>query len=108
MQSLNDISLILDCKSSLNIKNLYNEPHRKFHTLNHVQNILSLLNINIVKSGKENKELLYAAIYHDSVYDILSKENEENSFLFFEKECNNSTINHDLVNTLILATKDPF
>ena len=79
------------CKNILKLKNeeikeiekRYKEPHRHYHTLDHVADIIGLIEgyVFVFKNlSKEEIDLLYlAAIFHDIVYDPKSKTNEEDS-----------------------------
>jgi len=55
----------------------YSEPHRYYHTLDHVRDLVHLIN---ECDEVENKEmLLFAAFFHDVVYSPGSKSNEKES-----------------------------
>ena len=60
----------------------YNEPHRAYHTLDHINTMLAM-------AYKHRNELIdpnavdLAIIYHDIVYDSGSKTNEEDSATLF-------------------------
>jgi pantetheine-phosphate adenylyltransferase len=74
----------------------WHEPHRYFHTLKHLNYILT--SIENVKEWDEYSvdALSLAAYYHDVVYDPSSKYNEEHSAVFFMEHTNS------------LYSKDPF
>ena len=56
----------------------YNEPHRHYHTMNHVYSCLNLLD-GLPVTG-ENKDMLEFAIwFHDLIYDSASQTNEQES-----------------------------
>jgi predicted metal-dependent HD superfamily phosphohydrolase len=54
----------------------YTEPHRHYHTLNH---IMFMINKAIEWEWELTDELVYAIMYHDFVYDPTTEDNEEKS-----------------------------
>jgi pantetheine-phosphate adenylyltransferase len=67
----------------------WSEPHRHYHGLNHLSEILGLLKQNgfwFPESGY-NVIMLYSAIFHDIVYDPTRNDNEEESIKIFSKWC---------------------
>lgn len=93
-----DISIIL---------NMWNESHRYYHNLDHLNDILEMIeNDKSLYTEKEFEKLIITAIFHDCVYDPLRTDNEEKSAYFFEKCCTlkDSDINH-IIN-MILETKN--
>lgn len=82
------------------IETRYSEPHRAYHNLNHLYQMLG--EFEKVKAQLEDSEMvLFALYYHDLVYDPKSKTNEEERLLDLEirKERINLCLDH------ILATK---
>lgn len=64
------------------LEKAYQEPHRFYHNTDHILDILNLIEENC--EDPMNKHMLVAAaIYHDAVYDIKSKTNEEDSAVLF-------------------------
>ncbi len=60
--------------------NRYDEPHRFYHTFNHIEDILKYLNeADLLMSD----ELFLAAVFHDIIYNPQSETNEEDSAEFF-------------------------
>ena len=60
--------------------NAYDEPHRFYHTLEHIEDVLKqLLNADLLK----HDELFLAAVFHDIIYNPQSNTNEEDSAEFF-------------------------
>ncbi|MBX9567998.1 MAG: hypothetical protein K2X77_03845 [Candidatus Obscuribacterales bacterium] len=59
----------------------YSEPHRRYHTLKHIDHMLQQLEIATTAGvfNTPSKELLFAALYHDVVYDTNRSDNEEQS-----------------------------
>ncbi len=54
----------------------YTEPHRYYHTLNH---LIFMIEKAIEWKWELTDELIYAILYHDFVYDPSAKDNEEKS-----------------------------
>ncbi|MBK6983401.1 MAG: hypothetical protein IPH32_00975 [Bacteroidetes bacterium] len=64
------------------VMNAYDEPHRFYHTLEHIEDVLKQLhNADLLK----HDELFLAAIFHDIIYNPQSNTNEEDSVEFFLK-----------------------
>jgi len=60
------------------INTRYSEPHRHYHTLSHLTNLLKEL--TGIRTKLENWEaMLFALYYHDIIYDPLQSDNEEQS-----------------------------
>jgi hypothetical protein len=73
---MNDLSRLRAC---------YAEPHRAYHTFEHVRSCLELL--DAVKRELENPRLMELALwYHDVIYDPRADDNEEQSALMAIKE----------------------
>ncbi len=83
----------------------YDEPHRFYHTLDHIQDVLqNLNNTNLLKQD----ELFLTAIFHDIIYNPQSATNEEDSALFFIDSAKNTSLTQaqkEHVKQLILDTK---
>ncbi|BCW88655.1 hypothetical protein sos41_17960 [Alphaproteobacteria bacterium SO-S41] len=58
----------------------YSEPHRAYHTLEHLDFIFARL-VEHAADAKEPSRLAFAAWYHDILYDPAAKDNEEKSAL---------------------------
>ena len=57
---------------------MWNESHRHYHTLNHLNDLIDQINENKSKySGKEYEKLILTALFHDCVYDTMVYDNEE-------------------------------
>jgi len=65
----------------------YDEPHRFYHTLQHITDVLNYLHTHI-----DCNELFLTAVFHDIIYDPSAKNNEELSADFFLKEAAGSSI----------------
>lgn len=86
---------------------MWNESHRSYHNLNHLDDLISQINENKSKfSEKEYEKLMLSAIFHDIVYDPSSSTNEEDSANFL-MECVVDKSNEDIleVRQMILDTK---
>lgn len=88
---------------------MYGEPHRYYHTTEHLLKMFHLLDeLNLSLSRKDMKKIYFAIFFHDLVYNPKLNNNEEKSseaWLLFA-EVNN--IDADLclsINEMILATK---
>jgi len=63
---------------------MWNESHRSYHTLNHLNDLIDQINENkIYFIDKEYEKLLITALFHDCVYDPMKQDNEEKSAEFF-------------------------
>jgi predicted metal-dependent HD superfamily phosphohydrolase len=56
----------------------YREPHRHYHTLDHVAALLALLDRH-TEAGRDRDVLTLAIMFHDVVYDPMRQDNEEAS-----------------------------
>ena len=86
---------------------MWNESHRHYHNLNHLNDLLISINENKSKySQKEYEKLILTALFHDCIYDPMSSDNEEKSADFFI-ECTMDKMNTDIleVKQMILDTK---
>lgn len=66
----------------------YKEPHRFYHTFEHLQEVIRHLG----ESSPISDELFLTAVYHDAVYIPSSVTNEEDSARLFLQESRNSNI----------------
>ena len=85
----------------------WNESHRHYHSLNHLNDLIAQINENKSKySEKEYEKLLIASLFHDIVYDPMKSDNEEKSAEFFIECCSDKT-NQDIteIKQMILDTK---
>ena len=82
----------------------YDEPHRFYHTIDHITGFVKKLD----EKGLKQPELFLAAVFHDIVYDPKSNTNEEDSAELFMSEAKTSSLSADQkshVKQLILDTK---
>ena len=84
------------------ILNHYLEPHRFYHTLEHLDDICSQLE---EKGFGDNDTLLLATVFHDIIYDPKSSTNEDDSAFYFNQVFSGSQSLKDDVTQIILDTK---
>ncbi len=84
----------------------YSEAHRAYHTMDHISHCLWELD-QIEEQLKQHDEIELAIWYHDAVYEIRSKTNEEDSAKLLKKHLGSLKTSIDLqtVEALILASK---
>jgi len=81
----------------------YAESHRFYHTINHLDEIVTELES---KGFGSNTELLLATVFHDIIYDPRSTTNEEDSAKYFNEVFQGDTSLKGEVTQIILDTKD--
>jgi predicted metal-dependent HD superfamily phosphohydrolase len=64
------------------ILEMWNAPHRKYHSINHLKDLMQQIEKAQV-SEYERDMLQIVAIFHDIIYDPQQKNNEELSAKFF-------------------------
>lgn len=80
----------------------YSEPHRHYHTMEHIGLMLNHLDLTEFK-----KEKIYAAFMHDVIYDVRRADNEYQSAKLAESWAYMTNLNDDeimLAIKMILAT----
>lgn len=89
------------------IEKNYSSKKRHYHTLQHLDNLLSQL--TDVKSEIQNWEIiLFTLFYHDIIYNSIKSDNEEKSAELAEKRMKQISVSNDkieLCKKQILATK---
>ncbi|HAH10246.1 MAG TPA: metal-dependent phosphohydrolase [Alphaproteobacteria bacterium] len=86
----------------------YSEPHRAYHTLDHLVDLFSRLEQHAVATA-DPLRLAFAAWYHDIVYDPRAVDNEERSSERALQDLRELGATHDFTSRvcrLILATKN--
>lgn len=86
---------------------LYSEPHRRYHNLHHVAEMLRLLE-PFGDCTADRAALRFAAWFHDAVYDTRENTNEEESVAMAERALGDLSVPASTVTPvrrLILATK---
>ncbi|MGE8721559.1 HD domain-containing protein [Leptospira terpstrae] len=89
------------------IETRYSEPHRTYHNLNHLYQMLGEYDL-VSKELKDPEITLFALYYHDLIYDVTSKTNEEESANIAKERLSELTIENERIETCmehILATK---
>lgn len=86
------------------ILKMWNAPHRKYHSMNHLKDLLQQIEKAQVTEYEHNI-LKLVAIFHDIIYDPQQKNNEEQSAKFF-LEHSPKTIQIQEIAQMILDTKD--
>lgn len=91
----------------LSLKERYAEPHRKYHTWAHVEQLLQSYT-EIAALIRNKNEVQYAIYYHDAIYAAPSASNEYESAELFEQDARGALASDaiGLVKKFILATKD--
>jgi predicted metal-dependent HD superfamily phosphohydrolase len=90
------------------ILTMWNESHRHYHNLNHLNDLIDQINENkSIFTQKEYEKLIIASLFHDCIYDPMKEDNEEKSAEFF-MQCVIDKSNSDLleVKQMILDTKN--
>ena len=92
------------------IDNHYSEKHRTYHNLTHIAELFNYF--DIYKQQLENSNCVaFSIFYHDIIYNIWKKDNEEKSALFAIKKLANINLNShylDIIHQQIIATKAHF
>lgn len=95
----------------------YSEPHRKYHTIDHICKCLDLLDkVMPRKNAAFKKHMVFALTYHDIIYNVNKETIKTNPFINEELSCNifkcasknnNWNLNQmdiDIIGNMILAT----
>ncbi|MFP4389386.1 MAG: hypothetical protein ACLFPR_10620 [Desulfococcaceae bacterium] len=85
----------------------YSQPHRAYHTLNHVAHCLSLLD-EFSDRAEHPDALAFAIWFHDAVYDLWSGKNEARSAAWAAEALSGAGASSDFaerVRALILDTR---
>ncbi len=85
----------------------YNEPHRKYHNLEHINHCLAEFS-SVWLLTKEPSVLELAIWYHDAIYDIGASDNEERSADLVASVMRSFSLPEDLIKRvcdIIIATK---
>ncbi len=88
------------------LKERYAEPHRHYHTWDHIKQMLTALD-EIEASLTDRDATLYAVYYHDAVYNVPSSTNEEDSAALFASDAAERVDQRTIEKTtsFIIATK---
>jgi predicted metal-dependent HD superfamily phosphohydrolase len=85
----------------------YEEPHRKYHTVQHLSECLSLLERNLDLAA-EPGDVEMALWFHDAIYDIKASDNEARSAEWAERELTQAGVSSQRISRIrehILATR---
>lgn len=61
----------------------WSEPHRTYHSLSHLEDLVHQIQAHAELAPKEHDMLILAAIFHDIIYDPRLSDNEERSAALF-------------------------
>lgn len=89
------------------VRSRYSEPHRHFHTTEHLNDVLGQI-FDIYNCSLDLVPMIIAGVFHDIVYDPQRKDNEEKSVEVLESYVSDSEKNTDIIKQakkIILATK---
>ena len=86
---------------------MWNESHRHYHNLNHLNDLIQQINENKSKySEKQYDKLIITSLFHDCIYEPSKDDNEEKSAQFFEDCClDKSNLDIKEIKQAILDTK---
>jgi pantetheine-phosphate adenylyltransferase len=87
------------------ISKKWSEPHRYYHNLNHLMDILRQIDLKYPKIGKERDILILSAVFHDIIYNPSRSDNEKKSADFFIRSCKKENNITELVYDIILSTE---
>ena len=85
----------------------YQEPHRKYHTVQHLTECLSLLEQDLDLAA-EPGEVEIALWFHDAIYDVKASDNEARSADWAERELTQAGVASERIRRIgehILATR---
>lgn len=82
------VNLGFTIEQSKEVVEKYHEPHRFYHTWEHIEDILNMME----RDGVHDDEFFLTAVFHDVIYDPQRTDNEVESVKFLEKIwlCNRS------------------
>ncbi len=86
---------------------LYNDPRRKYHTIQHLAKCIELLQTNHLCTINVT-EIEIALWFHDAIYDLHATDNEERSADFAKQELLDANVTNEIISRiieLILVTK---
>lgn len=101
---LNKWNIKCDIKTILS---MWNESHRYYHNLNHLNDLISMINESKSRySEREYEKLIITSLFHDIIYDPTKNDNEEKSAGYFMECCVDKNDKDILeINQMILDTK---
>lgn len=66
------------------VRKRYSEPHRHFHTIEHLNDVLRQITDILFTNHDDFVSMIIAGVFHDIVYDPQRKDNEEKSVQLLE------------------------
>ena len=90
------------------IVNRYREPHRRYHTLDHVADMLTTIDEHRERI-EEYEALAFATWFHDVIYDPMRHDNEERSASLARRAMRRLQVPTSITNrasALIIATRE--
>lgn len=85
---------------------MYDEPGRFYHNRQHLDAVISTLNVDNL-NPMQSSALCLAALYHDAVYDVERKDNEQRSLdLFMSHSDEMDHEQKEMICMLIMSTKN--
>lgn len=89
----------------MNFKKRYAEPHRKYHTMQHIEEMLAIFNSRSRPlSIEQTQSVLWAIWYHDAIYDPTAKDNEEKSAFLAIEELKDTGADISAISRLVCST----
>ena len=85
------------------LSKMWYDPHRFYHNINHLLSIIKAIEKNVWFKELQVKEkhiLLIAAFFHDAIYEVKRKDNEDQSIKLF-KLCLKPNTPKELVDSVI-------
>lgn len=111
MKRMNDIRLLIDevcayygIENSENIIAHWNEPHRYYHTLEHLEDLCT--QFITVEDREKRLILICAALFHDIVYVPAANDNEEKSVAVLAQNIGENHPHFTTIRDIILDTKN--
>lgn len=92
----------------LKVEEAYAEPHRHYHTMNHINQFHFVIH-KIANLLNSELAFVLAALYHDIIYDPQKKDNELQSAMYAKQALQKLKLPEDIITkvyNMILATID--
>jgi predicted metal-dependent HD superfamily phosphohydrolase len=95
----------LESPSSSALISRYREPHRHYHDVTHIREVFAHI-AQVAEQFQQLRPALYAALYHDAIYDSKRKDNEARSAELARAELSGLLDESELrvVSELVVAT----
>lgn len=92
--------------SASDLLDRWREPHRRYHSLSHLDDLVQQINSRADINEKEKEILLITALFHDIIYDPQRADNEECSAKLLISLCGEVTDDISEIVRCILETAD--